>query len=74
MFTTAVRPGFDDALEPAKFDKLMQDSERYLFREDALVLLFNQYDVAAYAMGRYTVTIPYTRLSGLIRPDGPLGK
>jgi uncharacterized protein len=68
------RPGFDDALEPAKFDKLMQDPERYLFREDALVLLFNQYDVAAYAMGRYTVTIPYARLAGLIRPDGPLGK
>jgi hypothetical protein len=68
------RPGFDDALEPAKFAKLMQEPQRYLFKEDALVLLFNQYDVAAYVMGRYTVTIPYARLAGLIRPDGPLGK
>jgi hypothetical protein len=52
----------------------MLEPERYLFKEDALVLLFNQYDVAAYVMGRYTVTIPYARLAGLIRPDGPLGK
>jgi hypothetical protein len=68
------RPGFDDSLEPGNFAKLMQDSDRYLFREDALVLLFNQYDVAAYVMGPYTVTIPYANLADLIRPDGPLAK
>jgi uncharacterized protein len=64
------RPGFDDSLQPAKFDKLMTDAERYLFKEDALVLLFNQYEVGPYAAGLYTVRIPYARLSGLIRPDG----
>ena len=64
------RPGFDDALQPAKFDKLMTDAERYLFKKDALVLLFNQYEVGPYAAGLYTVTIPYARLAGLIRPDG----
>lgn len=68
------RPGFDDALEPGNFDKLMGDPARYLFKEDALVVLFNQYDVAAYVMGRYTVTIPYSKLTGLIRPGGPLGR
>lgn len=68
------RPGFDDALEPGNFAKLMKDPDRHLFKEDALVLLFNQYDVAAYVMGAYTVTIPYTKLANLIRPDGPLGR
>ncbi|HSH99150.1 MAG TPA: DUF3298 domain-containing protein [Reyranella sp.] len=68
------RPGFDDALQPANFAKLMSDPARYLFTADALVLLFNQYDVAAYVMGPYTVTIPYGRLSGLLRPDGPVGR
>jgi uncharacterized protein len=68
------RPGFDDALQPANFDKLMSDPSRYLFKEDALVVMFNQYDVAAYVMGRYIVTIPYGRLAGLLRPDGPVGR
>lgn len=68
------RPGFPESLEPATFDKLMSNPDRYLFKADALKIIFNQYDVAAYVMGRYTVDIPYSRLSGLIRNDGPLGR
>lgn len=68
------RPGFPEALEPAAFDKLMDDPERYLFKADALEIIFNQYDVAAYVMGRYTVDIPYSRLTTLIRKEGPLGR
>ena len=64
------RPGFEDSLQPANFDKLMKDADRYLFKEDALVLLFNQYEVGPYAAGLYTVTIPYAELSALLRPDG----
>ena len=56
------------------FDKLMDDPQRYLFKADRLEIVFNQYDVAAYVMGRYTVEIPYDRLTGLIRPDGPLAR
>jgi hypothetical protein len=52
----------------------MDDPERYLFKADGLEIIFNQYDVAAYVMGRYTVEIPYGRLGSLIRPDGPLGR
>ena len=37
-------------------------------------VIFNQYDVGPYAVGRYTVDIPYSRLSNLIRTDGPLGR
>lgn len=64
------RPGFPEALEPDKFDKLVRDSERYLFKAGALELIFNQYEVGPYAAGIYTVTIPYERLAGLLRPDG----
>ena len=49
------RPGFADALEPAKFDKLMKDPQRYLFKAFALELIFNQYEVAPYASGMYRV-------------------
>jgi uncharacterized protein len=64
------RPGFPEALEPDKFDKLLDDSERYLFKAGALELIFNQYEVGPYAAGIYTVTIPYERLAKLLRPDG----
>jgi uncharacterized protein len=68
------RPGFPDALEPANFDKLMKDPQRYLFKAFALELIFNQYDVAPYAAGMYRVVIPYARLTGMLRPDAPVGR
>jgi uncharacterized protein len=68
------RPGFEDALEPAKFDKLMKDPQRYLFKAFALELIFNQYEVAPYASGMYRVMIPYARLTGMLRPNGPVGR
>jgi uncharacterized protein len=64
------RPGFEDSLQPANFDKLMKDADRYLFKQDALVLLFNQYEVGPYAAGIFKVMIPYERLAGLLRPEG----
>jgi uncharacterized protein len=68
------RPGFEDALDPAKFDKLMKDPQRYLFKAFALELVFNQYEVAPYASGMYRVMVPYARLTGMLRPDGPVGR
>ena len=68
------RPGFPDTLEPARFDKLMKDPQRYLFKAFALELIFNQYEVAPYAAGTYRVVIPYARLTGLLRPNGPVGR
>jgi uncharacterized protein len=64
------RPGFDDALEPDKFDKMLRESDRYLFKAGALELIFNQYEVGPYAAGIYRVRIPYDRLANLLRPDG----
>ena len=63
-----------DALAPEKLDKLLQEPERYIWRADGLAIVFNQYEVAAYVMGRYVVHVPYGRLAPLMRPDAPIGK
>lgn len=68
------RPGFDDALEPAKLAELMADPGRYLFKADGLEIIFNQYDVGPYAAGTYQVAIPYSRLRSIIRADGPIAR
>jgi uncharacterized protein len=65
----AERPGFEDALQSGKFDKLMNDDGRFLFRDGALELIVNQYEVGPYAAGQYFVTIPYGHLTPVIRPD-----
>lgn len=70
----AERPGFEDALAPEKLDKLLHEPERYIWRADGLAIVFNQYEVAAYVMGRYVVHVPYGRLESLMRPDAPVGK
>ena len=38
---------------------------------DGLVLHYNQYEVAAYAAGPTTVTLPWSAVKELIRPDSP---
>lgn len=68
------RPGFDDALEPAKLAELMAEPMRYLFKAEGLEIIFNQYDVGPYAAGTYQVAIPYKKLQLLVRQDGPLGR
>ena len=64
------RPGFTEALEPAKFDPLLNQTERYLFKAGALELIFNQYEIGPGAAGQYRVVVPYARLARLLRPDG----
>lgn len=39
---------------------------------DGLVITFDEYQVAPYAAGPQTVTIPYSELKSLINPQGPL--
>ena len=64
--------GFDDAIKPANLAKLLGDPDRWLFKANALQLLFNPYDVGPYSSGSYTVDIPYNRIRSLLRADGPL--
>jgi uncharacterized protein len=67
------RPGFDDALEPAKLGKMLRESDRYVYGRDHLTVIFNRYDVGPYVNGDYKVDIAYARLKPLLRADGPLG-
>lgn len=53
---------------------LRADPGHLLFRNDALAVHFNRYDIAAYAFGEFTVEIPYDRLRHLMRPDGLLSR
>lgn len=68
------KPGFDDALEPAKLAKLLSESNRYCWAGKHLEVIFNAYDVGPYAAGPYEVKIPYDRLNPILRPDGPIGR
>jgi Protein of unknown function (DUF3298) len=40
---------------------------------DGLMITFDEYQVAAYAAGPQEVVVPYTELSSVIDPQGPLG-
>jgi uncharacterized protein len=66
------RPGFDDALAPAKLGKMLKEQDRYVYGKDHLSVIFNRYDVGPYVVGDYNVDIPYARLKPLLRADGPL--
>lgn len=66
------RPGFDDALEPAKLAKMLSEANRYCWTDKHLEIIFNSYDVGPYAAGPYQVDIAYDRLKPILRPDGPI--
>jgi uncharacterized protein len=68
------RPGFDDALEPAKLAKMLSEANRYCWTDKHLEITFNAYDVGPYAAGPYQVEIPYDRLKPILRPDGPIAR
>ena len=61
------KPGFEDALEPAKLAKTLSESDRYCWRSGKLVLIFNSYDVGPYSSGPYEVHVPYEKLAPLMR-------
>lgn len=68
------KPGFEDALQPAKLVELLRDPGHYCWRAGKLELVFNQYEVGPYAAGPYTVDIAMATLKPLLRADGPLAR
>jgi hypothetical protein len=44
-----------------------------IFSKDGMTVVFQQYQVAAGAVGILKVSIPYEKLKDIIDPDGPLG-
>jgi len=68
------RPGYDNALDPDNLRKFLSKSEYYCWQDNKLVLVFNSYDIAAYAAGPYSVEISYEDLRWLLRPNWGLSR
>jgi uncharacterized protein len=66
------KPGFEDALEPAKLSKLLREPDHYCWRTGKLELIFNAYEVGPYSSGPFEVYVPYERLKPVLRGDGPI--
>lgn len=54
----------------ADMPKWVADPSRWDFSQQGLIIQFNPYEVAAYAMGAVTVTIPWMQLSDLFTENG----
>ena len=68
------KPGFEDALEPAKLAKLLREPDNYCWRPNRLELIFNADEVGPYSSGPFEVYVPYERLKPLLRADGPINR
>ncbi len=53
-------------------DPKPENYQNWNITSDGLAITFNEYQVAPYASGPQTVTIPYSELKNLIDPNGPL--
>jgi uncharacterized protein len=67
------KPGFEDAITPAKLAELLREPGHYYYRRDRLELVFDAYVVGPYVSGPFTVDIPYATLKPLLDAEGPLG-
>ncbi len=65
--------GFDPTFF-AGADPTPENYKSWNITADGLLITFDEYQVAAYAAGPQTVTIPYGALKDIIDPNGPLGK
>lgn len=59
--------GFQQGAEPTP-----ENYRNWNITANGLLVTFDEYQVAPYAAGPQTVTVPYSKLSTLINPQGPL--
>ncbi|MBI3173375.1 MAG: DUF3298 domain-containing protein [Chloroflexi bacterium] len=67
----------DIGFDPTFFtgaDPTPENYKSWNITADGLLITFDEYQVAAYAAGPQTVTIPYSALKDIIDPNGLLGK
>jgi hypothetical protein len=64
--------GFDAQQQGA--DPSAENYRNWNITVDGLLITFDPYQVAAYAAGPQTVTIPYAALKSMIDPNGPLAE
>jgi len=55
-------------------DPTEENYRNWNITRDGLLITFDEYQVAPYAAGPQTVLIPYSQLSAIIKPDGPLAR
>jgi hypothetical protein len=66
--------GFNDEVFASGADPLPVNYQNWNITADGLLITFDEYQVAPYAAGPQTVTLPYSALKDVIDPQGPLGK
>jgi hypothetical protein len=66
--------GFSDEIFASGADPLPVNYQNWNITADGLLITFDEYQVAPYAAGPQTVTLPYSALKDVIDPQGPLGK
>lgn len=59
--------GFEQGAEPVE-----KNYRNWNITLDGLLITFDEYQVAPYAAGPQTITVPYSELQSLINPKGPL--
>lgn len=67
------QPFFDSAFADGAKPTL-ENYRNWNITPDGLMITFDEYQVAPYAAGPQTITIPYSELKSLIEPQGPLAR
>lgn len=66
--------GFTDEIFSSGADPTPENYKNWNITADGLLITFDEYQVAPYAAGAQTVTVPYSALKDVIDPQGPLSK
>lgn len=66
--------GFTDEIFASGADPTPENYKNWNITADGLLITFDEYQVAPYAAGPQTVTVPYNALKDVIDPQGPLDK
>ena len=61
----------DARRDPASYDRLwpFQPSDNFAFTDDGLVVKYDSYQIAPYSAGQPELRIPYTELTGILKPE-----
>lgn len=65
--------GFNDMFAPGAAPTA-ENYQDWNVTADGLLIVFNEYQVAPYAAGPQSVTVPYVELASMINPQGPLAE
>jgi hypothetical protein len=55
-------------------DPKEENYRQWLLTSQGLLIVFNEYQVAAYAAGPQTILIPYAQLKSILKPGGPVSR